>query len=75
VDVSAHLEAKRRSMAAHESQATSAVEGTRSMSVFLSLPDEYFGLAFGTEWFVDRSRPSGIDADDVFAGLAGPDAA
>lgn len=70
VDVSAFITQKRESMAAHESQATSAAEGTRSMAVFLSLPDEYFALAFGTEWFVDRSRPAGIDCDDVFAGLA-----
>lgn len=71
VDVSAFITQKRESMAAHESQATSAAEGTRSMAVFLSLPDEYFALAFGTEWFVDRSRPPGIDRDDVFAGLPG----
>ena len=69
VDVSAFIGAKRDSMAAHASQATSADDGTRSMAVFLSLPDEYFTLAFGTEWFVDRRRPAGIDADDVFAGL------
>ena len=70
VDVTAFIEQKRASMAAHESQATSAVEGTRSMAVFLALPDEYFTLAFGTEWFVDRSRPAGIERDDVFVGLA-----
>ena len=49
--------------------AARSAEGTRSMAVFLSLPDEYFTLAFGTEWFVDRRRPAGIDRDDVFAGL------
>ena len=69
VDVSAFIDAKRDSMAAHASQATSAADDTRSIAVFLSLPDEYFTLAFGTEWFVDRSRPAGIDADDIFAGL------
>jgi LmbE family N-acetylglucosaminyl deacetylase len=69
VDVSGFIDQKRASMAAHESQATSAADGTRSIAVFLSLPDEYFALAFGTEWFVDRSRAPGIDSDDVFAGL------
>jgi LmbE family N-acetylglucosaminyl deacetylase len=74
VDVNAFIGAKRDSMAAHASQATSAVDGTRSMAVFLSLPDEYFALAFGTEWFVDRRRPAGIAADDVFTDLPGPSA-
>jgi hypothetical protein len=57
-------------MAAHESQATSSDDRPRSVALFLALPDEYFTLAFGTEWFVDRSRAPGIDRDDVFAGLA-----
>lgn len=70
VDVTAFIGAKRASMAAHESQSTSSTDGTRSLAQFLSLPDEYFTMAFGTEWFVDRRRPSGIAADDIFAGLA-----
>ena len=70
VDVSAFIAKKRDSMAAHESQATSADDRARSVALFLALPDEYFALAFGTEWFVDRSREPGIDRDDVFAGLA-----
>jgi LmbE family N-acetylglucosaminyl deacetylase len=69
VDVGAFLDQKRRSMAAHASQATSAFEGERTLAALQSIPDEYFGLAFGTEWFVDRRRPPGIAADDVFAGL------
>jgi len=68
VDVRDHLDAKRAAMAAHASQAT-ADDTTRSLAVFVSLPPEYFELAFGTEWFVDRSRPPGIAHDDVFAGL------
>jgi LmbE family N-acetylglucosaminyl deacetylase len=70
VDVSAFLTQKRASMAAHESQATSSDDRTRSVALFLALPDEYFALAFGTEWFVDRSRPAGIAEHDVFAGIA-----
>ena len=72
VDVRPQLAAKRAAMEAHASQATSADPGaTRSLEVFVQLPDEYFELAFGTEWFVDRSRPAGISADDVFAPRAG----
>jgi LmbE family N-acetylglucosaminyl deacetylase len=77
VDVSAFLAQKRSSMAAHESQSTTSGEGTRSIAVFLSLPDEYFAMAFGTEWFIERGRAPGV-ADgqpitDVFATLAGSD--
>lgn len=72
VDVSAHLAQKRASMAAHASQATSAADGTRSIAVFLSLPDEYFAMAFGTEWFIEIGRPGGIAADDIFATLDTP---
>ncbi len=71
VDVRDQLAVKRAAMEAHASQATSADgSATRSLAVFITLPDEYFELAFGTEWFVDRSRPPGIGADDVFATLA-----
>ncbi len=67
VDVRAHLAAKRASMEAHASQATSAEpEATRSFGSFLSLPPDYFELAFGTEFFVDRDRPPGIAATDIF---------
>ena len=73
IDVTAQLDRKRASMEAHASQATSDVTSTRSLGLFLSLPDEYFALAFGNEWYVDRARPPGIVADDVFAGLGGDD--
>jgi len=39
---------------------------------YLSLPDEYFAMAFGTEWFIDRRRAAGVagrigaTADDIF---------
>jgi len=72
VDVRAQLAAKRASMEAHTSQTTSATgSATRSLAVFLALPPEYFELAFGTEWFVDRSRPPGVTADSVFDSWAG----
>jgi LmbE family N-acetylglucosaminyl deacetylase len=77
VDVRAHLDAKRQAMEAHASQATAAdVSATRSLAVFVTLPPEYFELAFGTEWFVDRSQPAGGHrapwVDDIFATLPGP---
>lgn len=46
VDVSAALDRKRASLAAHESQITEE-------SFFLAMDDEMFARAFGTEWFVD----------------------
>lgn len=45
VDVSAVLDRKRASMAAHASQIPAE-------SFFLTLPPEQFRLAFGTEWYV-----------------------
>lgn len=69
IDVSAQLERKRSAMEAHASQASSATDSVRSLAVFLSLPPEYFALAFGTEWFIDRSLPVGSALDDVFATL------
>ncbi|MEZ5142472.1 MAG: PIG-L family deacetylase [Acidimicrobiales bacterium] len=69
IDVSAHLGQKRAAMEAHASQATSDVASQRSLAAFLSLPEDLFALAFGTEWYVDRSRAAGIAAHDVFDGL------
>jgi LmbE family N-acetylglucosaminyl deacetylase len=69
VDVSAFLEQKRASMRAHATQATSAASTTRSLEVFLALPDDWYAVAFGAEWFVDRSVPPGAAFDDVFATL------
>lgn len=70
VDVSAFLAQKRASMEAHASQATGDAESARSLAVFLSIPEEYFALGFGTEWFVQRGVP--VDdpkLTDVFATL------
>lgn len=49
IDVGAALDRKRASLMAHASQ----IDG---QSFFLSMPDEQFALAFGTEWFVDAAR-------------------
>lgn len=69
VDVSAHLAAKRASMAAHATQTTSAVSTTRTLARILELPDDLYGLAFGTEWFIEHGRSPGDPATDVFATL------
>ena len=69
VDVSTVLEQKRASMEAHASQATSGSGTTRTLGLFLSLPEDLYALAFGVEWFVDRSAPPGAAYDDVFATL------
>jgi LmbE family N-acetylglucosaminyl deacetylase len=69
IDVSSHLDQKRASMRAHATQATSGVGTTRTLSVFLSLPDDLYALAFSAEWFVDRSVASGSAFEDVFATL------
>ena len=70
VDVSAHLAAKRASMAAHATQATSAsASSVRTLARILELPDDLFALAFGTEWFIEHGRSPGRPATDVFASL------
>ena len=53
VDVSGHLEVKRRAMAAHASQ-------IGENSFFLSMPEPAFAAAFGTEWYRLRGAPPGI---------------
>lgn len=49
IDVTAALDRKRASLIAHASQITED-------SFFLAMSTDQFGLAFGTEWFVDASR-------------------
>jgi LmbE family N-acetylglucosaminyl deacetylase len=46
VDVSAYLDQRRASMQAHASQAT-------DIGQFLGMPDDVFGLAFGTEHYIE----------------------
>ncbi|MFA5883348.1 MAG: PIG-L family deacetylase [Acidimicrobiia bacterium] len=52
VDVQEHLAVKRAALAAHASQIG---EG----SFFVTMPDEIFAVAFGTEWFIRRDAPEG----------------
>lgn len=68
IDVSAFLDQKKAAMRAHTSQATGD-EGPRSIGMFLAVPEEFFGMAFGTEWFTDRNRQAGTAVTDIFAGL------
>ena len=68
IDVSAHLAAKRAAMEAHVSQTTGG-STMRTLAVFLALPEDLFGAAFSTEWFVDRACPPGSALTDVFATL------
>ena len=57
VDVSSTLSRKRASMAAHETQATSdSGFSVRTLAVFLSLPEDIYAIAFGTEWFIIRDE-------------------
>jgi LmbE family N-acetylglucosaminyl deacetylase len=73
IDVSDQLDAKRAAMRAHRSQATSGSDpdGVRTLSLFLSLPDEWFRMAFATEWYVQPGRPPGPPVADVFASVPG----
>jgi len=58
VDVSAHLDAKRRAMAAHASQLA-------DNSLFLSMPPAAFAAAFGTEWYRLRGAPPGLRETEI----------
>ena len=74
VDVSAQLTQKRAAMEAHASQGTSEDPGAeRTLELFLGLPEEYFALAFSTEWFVEPAHPTAAPAtirrNDIFASL------
>ncbi len=74
VRVTGHLPAKRAGLAAHASQARADGQG-RVLAHVLRLPSPLFALAFGTEWYVERGRPPGPRATDVFEGLrrSGPE--
>jgi LmbE family N-acetylglucosaminyl deacetylase len=74
IDVAAFLDQKRASMRAHATQATSGqstsgASSIRNLEMILALPDEWYAVAFGAEWFVDRSAPPGAAFDDVFAAV------
>jgi LmbE family N-acetylglucosaminyl deacetylase len=58
VDVSSHLEVKRRAMAAHASQIA-------ENSFFLAMPPAAFAAAFGTEWYRRRGALPGIREREI----------
>jgi len=62
VDVTPYLEHKRAAMRAHASQIS-------EQSFFLSMPQEAFEYAFGTEWFIRDGQGPGITETDLLAGL------
>ncbi len=62
VDVTPYLAHKRSAMRAHASQIS-------EQSFFLAMPDEAFGYAFGTEWFIRDGQGPGITETDLLAGL------
>ncbi len=72
VDVTKHLSAKRRAMAAHVSQ-QHADGQVRMLTRFLRLPDRLFALVCGREWFVEQGRDATAVQGDVFASLRGRD--
>ena len=53
VDVTAYVDHKRASIAAHRSQVSDS-------SFFLRMPPEMFAQAFGREWFIEHGRPVGV---------------
>ena len=58
VDVTGYLDYKRKAMRAHGSQIAED-------SFFLALPDEFFAVAFGTEWFIRAGQGPGITETDL----------
>jgi len=62
VDVSAHIDHKRRAMRAHASQIS-------EQSMFLALAQEDFLQAFGIEWYIRTGQGPGITETDLMAGL------
>jgi LmbE family N-acetylglucosaminyl deacetylase len=59
VDVTAYVDYKRQAMRAHASQISED-------SFFLAMPDEAFGYAFGTEWFIRAGQGPGIVETELF---------
>ncbi len=69
IDVRRYAGAKRRSMAAHASQATGGAD-RRALALFTRLPGPLYRRVFGAEWFVEAGRtPSRPPLDDLFASL------
>jgi LmbE family N-acetylglucosaminyl deacetylase len=59
VDVTPYVTYKRQAMRAHASQISEE-------SFFLTLPDDVFAVAFGTEYFIRVGAPPGIAEADLF---------
>lgn len=59
VDVTPWLDHKRQAMRAHPSQISEE-------SFFLTMPEEAFRYAFGTEWFIRSGGEPGVRTDDLF---------
>lgn len=59
VDVRDFVDVKRSSIACHQSQISDS-------SFFLSMPDEAFNAAFGTEWFIDPTSASALHEGWLF---------
>jgi len=69
VDVRRALDAKRRSLRAHASQATGD-GGARTVALLLRLPWPVRGRVLGHEWFREVGRtPATPLLDDIFASL------
>ena len=70
IDVHRQIGAKRASMRAHASQATSD-SGDRTLAAFLRIPRPLYDVVFGHEWFVDPAAAPGSKVrTDIFEGLA-----
>jgi LmbE family N-acetylglucosaminyl deacetylase len=69
VDVRAHLDAKVRSLRAHQSQSGSDT-GPRTVALLLRLPRVLRRRVLGAEWFREVGRdPGAVPLDDIFATL------
>lgn len=69
VDVRGHLDAKRRALAAHATQAEGG-RGIRTVALLLRLPKPLLAPVLGREWFREQGRSTGDGPiDDVFASL------
>jgi LmbE family N-acetylglucosaminyl deacetylase len=61
VDVRPWIDVKRRAMAAHASQIPAD-------SFFLTLPDDQYAMAFGTEWFIRQGAAEGTSESWLLGG-------
>jgi LmbE family N-acetylglucosaminyl deacetylase len=61
VDVSAHVDAKRRALLCHASQVS-------DIAFFMEMPDEVFATVFGTEWFIEHDAEPPMRTGWLFPG-------